>query len=361
MSVFIIILRKTDIQKAKVLCFLICLFLIHSCTNTSVKEVFVLANDFPNTIELVDGEELNFHQLMPSSIDVIDSLVVVSDYKGSPRLNIYNRNGDFKVGFGFIGRGPNEYLAPEWNGQSFFKGDDSNKFIYIYEFGYGLIHKLNLSAILRKEHNSNSKIKKYYLPPEVMNTDNVFFVNDTLYGEATSNSDVKYFKHKLGSKTFMALGQFNNHDIIQGAKSIEKRVNLDRSFLGYSLHNSKFVSAYLRFNKVVIMDSNMNEELLIYYGNEKKHPTSDDIGSRNNIFYFRKPFAGKKHIYVPYVGVKNLDRTYSKELHVYDYNGNPIKRYLFDEIFTSFTVDEEKQKLYLITNSEDNQFLSYDL
>ncbi len=352
-------LRKIAIQKVKVVYFLVCLFLIHSCTNSSIKEVFVLANDFPDTIELVDGEKLNFYQLMPFSIDIIDSLIVVADYKESPRLNIYNKNGDFQGGFGFIGRGPNEYSAPEWNGQFFSKRGDSDKFIYIYEFGYGLIHELNFSTILRKK--SDFKIKTYYLPPEVMNTDNIFFVNDTLYGEATSNLDVKYFKHKLGSKTFVALGQFNDHDIIQGSKPIEKRVNLDRSFLSYSSGNSKFVSAYLRFNKIVIMDSDMNEELSIYYGNEEKFPTTDNIMSRNNIFYFRKPFAGKKYIYVPYVGVKNVDRTYSKELHVYDYNGNSIRRYLFNEIFTSFTIDEEKQKLYLIINSENNQFLSYDL
>jgi hypothetical protein len=338
----------------------ILLFIITGCTNTSIPEVFVQPDDFPETIKLTTSKKNDFHQLIPSSLTIIDSMIVVSDYRESPRLHIYNKNSDeYLHGFGVIGRGPNEYSAPEWNGQFFLKNDNLDKFIYISEFGYGLIHELNFSKILRND--KNFKIKKYYLPPEVMNADNLVFKNDTLYGEATSNLNVKYFKHKLGSKSFKAIGQFNPHKIVKNSKSVDEKVNLDRSFLCYSPEKSKFISAYLRFNKVIIMDDNMDEELLIYFGNKKKYPGTKDLMSKKNEYYFRKPFAGKKYIYVPYVGQKVSEGMYPKELHVYDYKGKPIKRYLLNETFTSFTIDEENKKLYLITNLEEKQFLTYDL
>lgn len=299
-------------------------------------------------------------QLTPSSFCVFDSILMVSDYTQNPRLHFYKKKSMEKItSYGYIGKGPEEYNSPECNCQVFSRNGTKDKYIMIYEFGYGLIHEVNLSAILRKE--KNVKTNKYYLNPEIYNADNLFFIDEQAFGEATDSKSVKYFKTDLNNTTqFEQLGSLNDDDFLKQL-SVEDRVNFDRSFMKYSEDNKKFVAAYLRYNKIKILDSLLNEVHTIQIGKTEKGPETRDLSSLDNVFYFRMPYAGKRLFYVPYVGVKNSETTRPEGIFVFDYKGNFIIKYELETPILSFTVDEDENKIYVITGLDDNPFVTYDI
>lgn len=338
---------------------LLYLLILSSCGKND-NELLVTENDFGEptklTGQIIDGIE----QLVPASLHILDSLLVVTDYKQNPRSHFYHKVTMEKVAeYGQIGEGPEEYRAPEWNGQVFHKPGSDDTFMRVYEFGYGMIHEVNLSAVLRGE--KEVKANKFYFPPEVFNADNVFFINEGVLAEATDNKDVKYFQTSLDDmSTIEKVGTFNSNDLLDGAP-IEERVNLDRSFMGYSGNQEKFIAAYLRCNKFVILNEQLDEELTIIYGNKEKGPENRDVFGENNVFYFREPVAGKNSIYLPYVGAPTKERTTANELQIYNYDGEPLQRYLLDYPLRTFAVDESTNKIFVITGMDDKPFVAYDL
>lgn len=343
-----------DFKSSKGFYLLFLAFFSLSCNKENNKN-FITEDDFKEEIFLKSEPVKGIDQLMPALISIVDSMIVVTDYVENPRIHFYNKNSLEKIQkLGFIGEGPNEFSAPEWNGQ-ILKDKDGSRFVYIYEFGYGIYHQIFLDDIFS---DKISKKKEFYLPPEVMNALNVFFINDSLYGENTNSKDVKYFKTKIGdSQNFERLGKLNSEDILNRVP-IEDRVNLDRSYTVKAKNNNLFVSGYLRFNKIVIQDQNFREIKVLIYGSKLKGPETADFTSRENVYYFRRPFGGKELFYVPYVGVANKETTAGTEIHVYDYSGNPLVKFLTDVPIIEITVDEEDSKIYIITGLDDNPIVS---
>lgn len=330
-----------------------------SCKNAE-NSININLNDFQKTINLKSNKIEKINQLTPSSICVFDSIIMITDYTENPRFHFYNKKTLNKIGqYGLIGKGPEEFDEPECNCQTFKKSNSKDEFIMIYEFGYGLIHEVNLSSILRNE--KSSKINKFYLNPEIYNADNVYFINDSVFGEATDNKNVKYFKSSLKNpKSFNKLGVVNNNEFLSKLP-IEDKVNLDRSYMAFSKDNNKFIAAYLRYNKIKILDTQLNEKFTILYGESENEIKKFNLSSPQNIFYFKRPFAGKQYFYVPYIGEKNEVSTTPKEIHVFDYNGNPVNRYILDTPIRFFTVDEKQKKLYVITGQDDKPYVEYKL
>lgn len=339
------------------------LFIIgfYSCNKDTNNITFYNKDSFSKIVNLKSQKLEGISQLTPSRFCVFDSILMVSDYSQNPRLHFYNKTNLKKIAeYGFIGEGPEEFKEPECNCQTFKDSVSGDTNIMIYEFGYGLIHKVNLSSILRGE--KDNKIEKYYLNPEIYNADNLFYFDNIVIGEATDSKDVKYFKTPLNdTENFTSLGVINTDDILDKAESVMDRVNLDRSFMSYSKEKDKFVAAYLRYNKIKILDNNLNEEHTIYFGDKEIGPKTTNMFSRENIYYYQTLFAGKEGFYVPFIGVKNSESTLPQEIHFFDYSGKPLVKYVLDIAIDSFTFDEKDKKIYAITGSEETPFVVFQL
>jgi hypothetical protein len=142
---------------------------------------------------------------------------------------------------------------------------------------------------------------------------------------------------------------------------LDERVNLDRTYLDFSEYNHKFISAYLRYNKIVVLNKNFEEEKTIIFGSKPEGPVSKELMSPSQVFYFKKPYCGTKYFYVPYVGKSGQDKFSFNEIHVYDYNGNPIKKWVSDLNLKHFVVDESQNLIYAITDSEENTYVTFKL
>lgn len=61
-----------------------------------------------------------------------------------------------------------------------------------------------------------------------------------------------------------------------------------------------------------------------------------------------------------------FDATYSNEIYVFDWDGNPVKKYIIDHRSRNFWVDENDQAIYATTEDLENPdrgtvFLRYSL
>jgi hypothetical protein len=59
--------------------------------------------------------------------------------------------------------------------------------------------------------------------------------------------------------------------------------------------------------------------------------------------------------------VMKLDGPVPRDLHVYDYEGRPVKKYTLDENLISFHVDESTNKLYATADAGEDPVFVYDL
>jgi len=343
----------------KILCIVLFTILL-GCKQKDDKSIYYNFDNFSNTVKLTHKKAEGISQLSPSKLCVFDSIIMVVDYLQNPRLHFYKKKDlSKKTEYGFIGEGPEEFNAIECNCQVFKDVDTGDRQIMIYEFGYGIAYKVNLSGILRKD--KTNKTEKFHLNPEIYNADNLFYFDDIAYGEATNHKTVKYFKTPLNDTTnFTPLGKINSDEALDKAESVMERSNLDRSFMAYSNDNQKFIAAYLRYNKIILLDKELNEDHIIYFGNKEIIPKSKDIYAKENVFYYETPFAGKKGFFVPFIGAKTNVTEMPQEIHFFNYLGEPLIRYVLDMPIISFTVDEDTRKIYAITESEDTPFVTFE-
>jgi len=340
--------------------FIVLFTILLGCKQEDDKSIYYNFDNFSNTVKLKHKKAEGISQLSPSKLCVFDSIIMVVDYIQNPRLHFYKKNDLSKITeYGFIGEGPEEFNTVECNCQVFKDLETRDSQIMIYEFGYGIAYKVNLSGILRKD--KNNKKEKFYLNPEIYNADNLFYFDDIVYGEATDNKKVKYFKTPLNdTNNFIPLGNINSDEALDRAESVMERSNLDRSFMAYSDDNQKFIAAYLRYNKIILLDKELNEDHVIYFGNKEIIPKTKDLYSKESAVYYEAPFAGKKGFFVPFIGVKNNITEMPQEIHFFNYLGEPLIRYVLDMPIKSFTIDENSRKIYAITESENAPFVTFE-
>jgi len=336
-----------------------CFLLLFSCKEQD-SVLYYTDSDF-TPVQLKATPLNQLEQLSPGSLEILDSLLVVTDYIENPRIHFYNKHSFKKIAtYGAIGEGPEEYKEPEWNGQTF-KIDDESEDVYfrIYEFGYGMIHDVNLSAVLRSEFPAKSN--KHYLAPDIFNAGNVYFSNDTIFGEATYSEGIKYFRSSFNDiMQYNKLGVLNDDDILQKA-DVQQRINLDRSFLGFAPQHDMFVAAYLRFNRIIILDKQLNETKRIILGTEAKGPTTLQVPSNDNTLYFRGIYCAEDYFYASYLTDSDQDSKFASVIYVFDYQGNPVNKLELEFPARSYTIDESEKVLYVLTGRDDVPYVKYNL
>lgn len=73
-----------------------------------------------------------------------------------------------------------------------------------------------------------------------------------------------------------------------------------------------------------------------------------DMESDDNVYHYTNVVAGKKYLYVLYQGRSSKNKPVNNDfIEVYDYDGNPITKYVFDNISPYlFSIDEINHVLY---------------
>ncbi len=353
-----------------ILCVLLIALVQSSCSKPKSHSEIYFDLDFPKSEQLTAKALSAIDQLLPQKICVFDSIIMVKDFEQNPAFHFYNKNTYKKIGvYGYRGNGPSEFINPDCNCQMF--SDGERKTIMLTEFNYGKLYEVDLNKVLFKAKNSvdsligddSEIISKAFLKSEVIPSDNMYWDGNKLFGESISESyDYKYFlSNKNNLDSVIPKGEFVETSFLKTVDPSDLD-NFRRSYLGFSTSQQKFIAAYVLLNRMHILDANLNLEKVIYYGNKEKKPISNKLYRvSGHIKHFRtNPYMGKNSFYVLYSGAASESEPgFFNEIHEFDYNGNPIKKYTLSQPTVDFTIDEQDQIIYATTGLDDVPMVTY--
>lgn len=321
----------------------ICTLLL-SCGNDS--EV-VIVDSFKEAINVSFKKIDSIKQLVPGRICFVDSLMIVSDWEQNPRIHIYNKNDYSYVGnYGVIGRGPEEYVSPECLCQS-----DNKKGFYLNDYGTSKLYYIDLKSILNK--GTPSVVQTIDIPAKLFYSDYIFLTEDEIRGDDREiKSKNRYFVYDRNKNEINWKGDPNfNIDFLKSV-ILEDRKNAGNTSLDYSMENQKIISTFLLFNRIDIMNFDFEVEKQIRYGNKEILPNSKVPYDAKNIHFFGQPLALEDSFLVPYKGWPSESANNSRkgEIHQYDYNGNPVRKYITEKPVAALFYDKDKKEVYAIVD-----------
>jgi hypothetical protein len=124
----------------------------------------------------------------------------------------------------------------------------------------------------------------------------------------------------------------------------------------------RFASFYGRFKRLRIYD---NSASLLHDIEVRIEPYSEDIEEdikQQYVYYIGQPYATSDYIYALCSNSKGNDRMANAcELHIWNWEGEPIGCYKFDRRITLMALDEEQNKIYGLNNLIDNEIYIYDI
>ena len=341
-------------MKAKISLFVI-IFFLFSCRK---KEYFFIT-EFPVTEKITYTPVDYFKQIMPRSVIFRDSLMIVTDWKENPRIKIYNKNTHEYLGnYGEVGRGPSEFLEVDVLNQS---GSTQRSF-YCYDYRKKQLVDIDVDKIFR---GLNPVTRSVNLRKEEgdweLSYRRMFVYDDTVLGEDNWHGlnkkflryDMKTKKHEWVVTDFYEKVPLIKN-FLEQMKEVTLQANFAMSFLGYSLSNNRIIGAMLLMNRIDIMDFDFQVKRTIIYGkNILRQPQKFD-GAKT---CFLDPFTLDKTFLVPYIGfseesIEKNNGLGEYEIHQYDYEGNPLRKFIIDKPVSSLHYDEQTKTLYAILDSE---------
>ncbi|OEK04161.1 hypothetical protein BFP71_11790 [Roseivirga misakiensis] len=322
--------------------------------------------------------------LSPSRIDIIDSLVLMIDYKMEHAFHFYKiSDWSYLGGFGKVGDGPDEVKMPRFHGQFVKKNDET--FFWVSDFRTYDLKKINLYDLLATG-DAVPKVR-LKLPPVLTWTYNdIYAISDeefigTVEGdvskEALGVESGRFFSYKSQGDTVTWLP---NWPIQETEVDAEKIGYLYSSFSSFNSSTNQVVSSMKFYDRIDLVDViNNSVSTLIQNGNEsiKEVDLKDDryLIPPNAMNYNGFNYATTNYIYQLYnkfsesdskdffAGRQNAIPMY--ELRVFDWSGKAIYKATLDKRrLGRFFVDENTWTMYVINNGreqEEDLIISYQL
>jgi len=330
----------------KILVSLVLSTVLFGCTKGA--DVFYV-KDFPAEEQLT-YETVAIEQMMPASVFFRDSLMVVTNAAGADRIQIYHRTKlNHLASYATIGKGPGEYLdvAPLMQ-----KGSDAHSF-YIYDYRLKKIFDVDLNKILSGEVPVKREIKLVNKDLDWgLDSDSFYVDGNTIFGENSNYGlDKKFFSYDLiKEETKWIETDFYERTptinlFLKSVKDGENpfnQGNYAKSFLAYAPTNNKIIGAMSMFNRIDIMDFDFKIQKTLVYG--EKVLTTPNLEKMQ----FLKPLSLPNSFLVPYygVGVEALMKINKFEIHQYDYQGNPLRKFIVDKPILSMYYDVATKSVY---------------
>ena len=331
----------------------------------AVISVFLLASSADITRKDIDissipvlHEKFNIHNidstkiLNPGGIYCYKDYVVIIEDNNNPVFSFWNSpNLQYCFSDGFIGNGPNEFIRPRSN---YFATSDSSFFILDSNIEWEIQIKDNRIQIINQEP---------IIIPDAINQ--MVHLNNKQYimaGNTTGRYNSEHFLYNAKDGTYLPFGEYPS-------KNLENERKFSFDFKHTAGRSDKpYIWDFYR-NHNLIRQYNIEGQLLqeIYLKNIQDRNNSDSKShDLENRPYWRVIQTTDTHIYVLFYTGETDKVIYSTgtipELQEWDWQGNLIRRILFDKKYDLIAVSESGI-LYAIDtiNEFNNQIYSYDL
>ncbi|MBN2833333.1 MAG: hypothetical protein JXR48_00045 [Candidatus Delongbacteria bacterium] len=338
---------------------LMVLLILSNCTKKETD--FEVFSKFSQELT-VDGTKIDLKPgiSFPVELEMLDSVFVLINLDGDYFFDLYSN-----INFTFInnvlpkGKGPNEEIFVE----PYVKYIKDNIFLYSNSYS------VNIVEYLMKEKSLLS-LKKYKLTGELFDLQDAFIIGDNIIGhfidKSTSREFVEYNvnTHKVtdfGSEFpyYKEIPNSKNNTIFQKISAVKP-------------DKEKIATVYGFFPILKIHSSDGELIKEVRYLNNQSFPDAlvDDNPSEEKRRSLERCYAKievtDNYIYALYSGRKSGDvqsglNDISNVIHVWDWNGNPIKKIILNRDLFSFCVAKDDSYLICSSLNEPDFIYKYEL
>lgn len=332
-------------------CIIVCLLFFSSCSDVHKKSIDIL--EIP-----LEYAKFNIHNidstkiLNPKGLYCYKDYVIMIEPKNNPVFSFWNsKNLQYCFSDGFIGNGPNEFINPRSN---YFAATDSSFFILDSNIEWEVQTIKNSIQIINKEP---------IIIPDAINqlirlTDKKYLMAGNTDGK--NNAEHILYDANIGEYTYFG-------------KYPSKNIPNERKFI----FDFKYTAG--RDDKPYIWDFYENHNLIRQYdlegkllqeiqlkNIEKRHNSDSKSSDQQNRPFWMIIQTTSKHIYALFYTGETIKNIYSEgaipELQEWDWQGNLIRRILFNKKYDHIAVSENEILYAINTIDEFNyQIYSYEL
>ena len=296
----------------------------------------------------ISGSAIEVDSIGNAGVYKLGTYLIVCVYGQSYYAKIYEQSTLHYIGDFFNwGQGPDDFLSFEIIKIDF-------PFLWVQDSKKKQIKVIDLVKTVEETHIVVEKVLSY---KNIIDPFNVFFVNDSCL--LIKNFDVEkglhYLKYNPQTDSVIDNG-FSMYNY-----PVPYEISSKMLVLADCIHpNGKKVACVTGvLNQIDILDlehpekslSVTTEKKLIDY-NYVKNTEEEEMEE----FYFSYPVCSERFIFALFRN--NTNETI--EIHVIDWNGNPITKLTFDEKINIFTIDFNQGVLYGVTAVEEKTF-RYDI
>lgn len=239
------------------------------------------------------------------------------------------------------GRGDKEFIAPFFSGQ--YHHEKGNDYIYLLERPQRVLYKVNIhdmrDIVPILSIPANKKIEPRY----------IFSVGNKFVG-ATDYDDCKIFvcdnqcKECVFKEQRFTSGKSKNHELFQ-------------SLASYNSVCEKMAVSFFNMPQIDIRNSNGDILKTLYI--DKKSQFKERMSDK---LYFSCICSTDKYIYALYRGYDDLEKRGKCAVLVFDWNANPIVKYVIDSS-SYIAVDMKNKRILSVGENASNgcRLLSYPI
>jgi len=342
--------------------FLISIFILISCSpDTNEKHYVQTFNDFPITTNLFH-EKITTDSILYSvgGLLLLDSVLISVDFKADTFFQVFKLPSFTHIG-GYItkGPGPDEEIIMD----PFIGRISNNEFMY-----------KGLSSIKFIKYNNTNNFEittRINLPDNLVEVWAPIKLGDTIISnKAFSLTEKEYIGYNIENKKQFDFG--SNYPFIN------KKIDPNLKAIVFAKANAvkpdgtAFACVYDKFPILRIYTNSGELKKEIRFNNGQsfpyalidKNPSEYSLKEVMQDYRFIK--SSNDYIYASYVG-KNANELpdglhyFSNEIHVWNWDGEPIKRIILDENIFAFEVDSHDNYIIATSLLNINTFYKFNL
>lgn len=271
---------------------------------------------------------------------IVGDYLVLTSTKREHIFHVYNPKKQFVGAFGTIGRGPNELLNCRYTGQS-----DTER-IWINDVSQSRLLHINIAKSLEAGF-----VLCEDTVPTSPSSANCYYVNDSLiYMERILSDNYEMVKYNYDLK-YLSEKDLLYHPGVTSPFSYYK------SMWRKHPEDNRMVGAMHSINQLNIFEPGKNNRKAVVIG-EKSVGFSEAVDKETGLethTYYCDINVTSDRIYALYMD-QSYDDSYEvpkqQEVHVFNWEGNPIQKFLLPQYIFNIVVDESSKCMYGISNEE---------
>jgi len=327
-----------------------------SCTKNKFEERVI--SNFPIEQNL-KGRNTKIKMYCPVIIDIIDTNLLIVDICSDDAFHVFNLKTLEKIGsFGSKGKGPNEFVSPQYFGQN--KVTQEGSYIFVFDDGKLSFSKVDIGKALQGNDFITEEIKVPYelgaFSKDILMLNNGWFVGTSMSGNGTLG-----ISDESGNQTKW-IDDFPDVDYLipEDVKQI-----IYQSVIAMKPDGSRLVIANISFKYILVYNTNGDLEFRTKFTKIKtpKFYSMNDLMQDDTRNYYTCVYANDEYFFALDCNQTILDfKKGSKSksrIEVYSWDGQSICLLNLDSPARYFTIDEETNTIYAVTLTTNSQIRRY--